>query len=160
VAALLPMEKLSKRYFFESDMLFRLNSIRAVTVDVPIKAHYADEHSSLSLKKTLIEFPFLHLKNLLKRLFYSYFLRDFNLASINLVIGVAFLIFGTLFGASRWIRGYEMNLMATPGTVMLAALPIVLGWQSLMSFINFDITNIPQRPLHRNLGPSSLSHDD
>ena len=151
VASCLPMEKLSRRYFFESDMLFRLNSLRAVTVEVPIKARYAGEHSSLSLTRTLFEFPFLHLRNFVKRLFYSYFLRDFNLASINLVLGVLLLTFGIVFGINRWIRGYEMNLLASPGTVMLAALPVVLGWQSLMSFVNFDLTNIPHRPLQGNL---------
>ena len=151
VAACLPNEKLSRRYFFESDILFRLNSLRAVTVDVPLQAHYAGEPSSLSLTRTLIEFPFLHLRNFAKRVFYNYFLRDFNLASINLVIGFLLVTFGTVFGVNRWIRGYEMNLLASPGTVMLAALPIVLGWQSLMSFINFDLTNIPHHPLHQNL---------
>jgi dolichol-phosphate mannosyltransferase len=148
-ASLLPLQKLSKRYFFESDMLFRLNSIRAVVVDVPVKSIYADEQSNLSISRTLAVFPFLHLRNFAKRLFYNYLLRDFNLASVNLMVGSALITFGTIFGALRWIRGYEMNLVASPGTVMLAALPIVLGWQSLMSFINFDVSNIPRRPLQR-----------
>ncbi len=156
VAARLPMEKLSRRYFFESDILFRLNTLRAVTVDVPLKAHYAGEHSSLSLMKTLVQFPLLHLRNFCKRLFYNYFLRDFNLASINLVLGLMLLCFGIVFGISRWISGIEMNLRASSGTVMLAALPIVLGWQSLMSFINFDLTNIPHRPLHHSLQENAL----
>jgi glycosyltransferase involved in cell wall biosynthesis len=148
-ASLLPMEKLSKRYFFESDMLFRLNALRAVAVDVPLKSRYGEESSNLNIVKALFDFPCLHMRNYLKRLFYNYFLRDFNLASFNLLIGLALVSFGVLFGAIRWIHGYEMNLVASPGTVMLAALPIVLGWQSLMSFINFDLTNVPRRPIQR-----------
>lgn len=151
VAACLPAHKLSRRFFFESDMLFRLNSLRAVTVEVPLEARYADEHSNLSPIRALVEFPLFHLRNFIKRIFYNYFLRDFNLASINLVVGLLLIAFGVLFGVSRWIRGYEANVFASPGTVMLAALPIVLGWQSLMSFINFDLTNIPHHPIHRNL---------
>ena len=37
---LVPLEKVSKRYFFESDMLFRLNTARAVVLDMPMDANY------------------------------------------------------------------------------------------------------------------------
>jgi len=56
VAALLPLNKISRRYFFESDMLFRLNTIRAVVVDVPMAAKYADEVSHLSIPNILGDF--------------------------------------------------------------------------------------------------------
>src|SRR5690606_32001950 len=36
VARYLPLSKISKRYFFESDMLFRLNTLRAVVHDIPM----------------------------------------------------------------------------------------------------------------------------
>ena len=44
----IPLYKVSKRYFFESDMLFRLSIIRAVVWDVPMDAKYGDEKSNLS----------------------------------------------------------------------------------------------------------------
>lgn len=50
------LDKLSKRYFFESDILFRLNLINAKVVDVPMDAIYEDEESNLHIKK--IVFPF------------------------------------------------------------------------------------------------------
>ena len=31
---------------------------------------------------------------------------------------------------------------------MLAALPVLLGGHMLISAINFDIANVPRRPLH------------
>ena len=40
------LEAIHKRYFFESDMLFRLNILRAVVVDIPIQAEYGEETSS------------------------------------------------------------------------------------------------------------------
>ena len=43
----LPLERISKRYFFETDMLFRLNILRAVVMDIPMDAIYADEQSNL-----------------------------------------------------------------------------------------------------------------
>lgn len=150
-AALLPLNKLSKRYFFESDMLFRLNVLRAVVLEVPMAAHYAGEHSNLSITKAMFEFPLLHMRNLIKRIFYEYFLRDFNIASINLVLGTVLLLFGIAFGSVHWIRGYAFDILASPGTVMLAALPVILGTQLLLSFINFDLANVPRRPLQRIL---------
>ena len=149
--AALPLEKLSRRYFFESDVLFRLNSLRAVVADVPIEARYGDEWSGLSVVQSLVRFPLCHLRNYGKRLFYNYFLRDFNIASVNLLIGLVLVTFGVLYGSVHWIRGYQLDVLASPGTVMLAALPIVLGWQALLSFVHLDVANIPRQPLQRVL---------
>ena len=58
-ARLLPLievERVAKGYFFETDMLFRLGLIRAVVRDVPIPARYADEVSSLRIRRTLLPF--------------------------------------------------------------------------------------------------------
>ena len=100
----LPLDKLSRRFFFESDMLFRLNLLRTVIDSVPLDARYADEHSSLSPLKSLLVFPFLHTRNLAKRILYSYFLRDFGVASVNLVAGAVFTSFGAMFGLAKWIE--------------------------------------------------------
>lgn len=151
VAELLPFQKLSKRYFFESDMLFRLNTLRAVVVDVPLKARYADEPSSLNAFKELFHFPFCHLRNFAKRIFYNYLLRDFNIASVNLLVGAVLLTFGVVFGAIHWIRAHHTEVFASSGTVMVAALPIILGTQFLLSFIHFDVTSVPRSPIHRTL---------
>jgi glycosyltransferase involved in cell wall biosynthesis len=145
----LPWSKLSPRYFFESDMLFRLNTLRAVVTDVPLVARYGDEESNLKISNALLQFPFFHARNLAKRVFYNYFLRDFNAASVNLVLGLVMVVFGTVFGTYRWVQGAALDIVATPGTVMVAALPVILGFQSLLSFIQFDVSNTPHRPLQK-----------
>ena len=38
IAKYLPFEKISNRYFFETDMLFRLNTLKAVVIDIPMEA--------------------------------------------------------------------------------------------------------------------------
>ena len=53
VAACLPFGRISRRYFFESDMLFRLNTLRAVVVDIPMHASYGDEVSNLRISKVV-----------------------------------------------------------------------------------------------------------
>ena len=79
VLAKLPLEKISRRYFFETDMLFRLNVARATVVDVPMDAVYGAEISNLKVSRVLADFGFKHFRNACKRIFYSYFLRDMSL---------------------------------------------------------------------------------
>ena len=143
----LPLEKINNRYFFESDMLFRLATIRAVVRDFPMKAVYADEKSSLKIQKIIFEFPFRYFISFHKRIFYLYILRDFNAGTIQLFLGIIFTLFGFIFGAVNWYYSVKQGLPATSGTVMLASLPLILGVQFLISSLNFDLQNVPERPI-------------
>jgi len=62
VLAELPLEKLHRGYFFESDMLFRLNTIGAVVEDVPMQAKYAGEHSGLRISRVWLPFWINHMR--------------------------------------------------------------------------------------------------
>ena len=154
VARRLPFAKLSRRYFFESDVLFRLGILRAVVCEVPMSAVYGGESSSLVIRKVLGEFAWKHGVNTVKRIFYSYYLRNFNIASIEILAGVVFLVFGVWFGASQWIEGAQANVPATSGTVMVAALPVIVGVQLILAFLSYDLQNVPREILHRRLEPA------
>src|SRR5881394_3799447 len=92
VARALPLEKIARDYFFESDLLFRLATVRAVAVDVPMPASYGTAPSSLRVGRVAATFPGRYLLRTMKRLFYSYFLRDFNAGTVQLLFGsVSFL---------------------------------------------------------------------
>lgn len=147
----LAMDKLSRRYFFESDMLFRLNIIRAVVVDVPMDACYGDEKSNLRIRQVVGEFLGKHLRNFGKRVFYNYFLRDMTAASLELVLGLLALGFGLLFGGYHWIVASLHNIPTATGTIMLAALPTLFGLQLLLAFVTFDVANVPRRPIQLDL---------
>lgn len=151
VAARLPMESVSKRYFFETDLLFRLNTLRAVVVDIPMDARYGDETSGLKVSQILGEFFFKHLRNTFKRVFYNYFLRDLSVASFELVAGLALLLFGVAFGGWHWQASLASGEAATAGTVMVSALSLLLGTQLLLSFLAYDIASVPRRALHPRL---------
>lgn len=148
VLKLLPLDKISKDYFFESDMLFRLGTLRAVVLDVPQRAIYEDEKSNLSIAKSLWSFFYCHTRNFYKRIVYNYFIRDFHVASIEWILGPALLIFSFIFGISAWSSSVYQGVSASAGTVMLAALPFIAGLQLLLSAIQFDIQNQPRMPLH------------
>ena len=149
-ALLLPLDKLSERYFFETDILFRLNSIKAVTVDIPMSAKYADEVSNLKISRVVFEFSAKHAKNFFKRIFYNYYLRDMSLASVELPLGIALLAFGCVFGVSSWLHSANSGIATTSGTVMLSAMPIIIGVQLILAFLAYDISAFPTRPLQNN----------
>ncbi len=145
---LLELDKVSRRYFFESDMLFRLGIARAVVVDVPMRARYGQETSHLKIGQILHEFAWKHLRNFVKRIAYSYFLRDMTLASLELVVGALMLMFGLVYGGVRWWEALETAVATPLGTIMLAALPTLLGIQLLLAFMGHDVANQPRQVLH------------
>lgn len=147
---LLPLDKISNRYFFESDLLFRLNILTARVVDVPMHAHYADEVSNMKPLREIPRFASAHLRNFGKRIFYNYFIRSFSVASVELVLGTLLMVFGVLYGLTHW----GADVPATAGTVMIAALPIIIGAQLLLAFLNYDIQSVPRVALHPRLASS------
>lgn len=154
VAGALPLDRVSKRYFFESDLLFRLNIVRAVVREIPMDARYGDEESGLRLSSALVEFAAKHTANALKRIFYNYFLRNFSFASLELLLGTALCLFGGWVGVTQWSRSIATGELASSGTVMLAALPVVLGIQMLLAFLAYDMQSVPQQPVHRTIQPT------
>lgn len=151
VASHLPFEKISNRYFFESDMLFRLNIMRCVVMDIPMDAQYGDEVSNLRVKAIMGEFLGKHLRNFGKRVIYSYFLRDLSPASLHLVTGAMLTMFGSIYGIGSWLSSARSGVVTAPGTVMLAALPVILGLQFLLAFVAHDTQSTPRQPMHKRL---------
>lgn len=146
---MIPLHKIDKRYFFESDMLFRLNTVRAVVYDLPMAAKYGEEISHLKISRVILAFPCKYINRFLKRIFYNYFLRDFNIGSVELIVSLILIVLGSAFGFYNWYLSIHRGIPATSGTVMLASLPIILGFQSLLAAINYDVTNIPRMPVHK-----------
>jgi glycosyltransferase involved in cell wall biosynthesis len=151
VARALPLDKISPSYFFESDMLFRLYLLRAVIADVPMRASYGSERSHLRVSRVIGEFARKHCRNAFLRIFYTYGLRDFSVASVELAAGMLLLTFGLGFGTWRWAVSVASGVPATAGTVFVAALPVILGFQLLLAFLHFDVDNVPSRPIHSEL---------
>jgi glycosyltransferase involved in cell wall biosynthesis len=145
----LPLDKISDRYFFETDMLFRLNTARAVVADVPLPARYSGEISSLRVRLIIGEFLVKHVRNFMKRIIYNYYLRDMSIASIELPVGLVLSVFGFVYGAVKWMQAIGGARPTPTGTVMLSVLPLLLGVQLLLAFLAFDIASVPRRPLSR-----------
>lgn len=153
VARQLAFHKISKRYFFETDMLFRLNLLRAVVVDIPMKAVYGDEVSNLRIHRIVGEFFTKHVRNFLKRIFYNYYLRDMNVGSVALLFGLPLACFGTVFGLYEWAASLITGVPRSLGTIMLAAISLLVGLQFILTFISQDVAAVPNQPIHKRLGP-------
>jgi len=151
VLKLLPLNEIDERFFFETDILYHLRKIDARVMDIPMKARYADETSNLKVGKIIFSFALKHTKNIIKRIFYQYFIKDFGIATIQLVLGLILLPFGTITGIVKWRESIITGQTASSGSVMLAALPIILGIQLLLSFLSYDIASVPETPISMTL---------
>lgn len=147
--AKLPLAKLSQRYFFESDMLFRLSVIGAVVFDVPMRAIYRDEVSNLKIRRVLWEFPLRHAVNLMKRIFYRYYLREWSIASFYIPFSFSLLTFGLAFGLGSFASASSAGRETSAGQATIAAVAIILGFQLYLSFLAYDVEAEPKVSLQR-----------
>jgi len=153
VASYLHLHRISRRYFFETDILFHLNTLRAVVTDVPMDAVYSDENSSLVISRVIGEFLLKHLRNFGMRLFLNYFLRDMTVATIELFAGLLLFGFGVVYGSIHWLHALATKMPTPLGIIMLAALPTIAGLQMLLAFLSFDVANVPSRPIGACMPP-------
>jgi hypothetical protein len=137
-------------------MLFRLATLRAVVRDVPMPSRYGDEASSLRVGRVAAVFPFKYLRAMVKRIFYAYFLRDFNAGTLQLCLGIVIGGAGAVFGIASWIHSAVTGVPATAGTVMLAGLPVLAGIQFLIGALHYDIEAVPREPLQGRLAMDDL----
>lgn len=144
------LQKVSDRYFFESDMLFRLNLAGAVVQDVPMAARYGNEKSNLSVARSIFEFAWKHFVNFNKRIFYRYYLREWSIASLEWPLAIFFLIFGFVFGLSSITSSAASGNPVTAGQVTLSSLTLIIGLQLLLAFVSYDIQAEPKESIqHR-----------
>ncbi|HEY6074647.1 MAG TPA: glycosyltransferase family 2 protein, partial [Anaerolineales bacterium] len=145
--AQLPLERVDRRYYFETWMLANLYLLGAYVVDVPMPARYGNERSSLSMRQAALEFPLKLLGTLARRLWLKYFLYDFSMMSIYLLSGIPLILFGLIFGIVKWIKYAGLGIPAPTGTVILPTLALILGIQILLSAIEIDMNSVPRQPL-------------
>jgi glycosyltransferase involved in cell wall biosynthesis len=150
VFSALDVKRIHRRYFFETSMLIELNLIRAVVLDVPMPARYRGEISSLSVSRSLFTFAYYLLRGFFRRLWLTYFVLDFSPGSLYMVMGALMGLFGTAWGLYFWNKSTRTGVPASTGTVMIAVLPVILGFQMLLQALAHDIQNVPRSVLPRS----------
>ena len=145
--AQLPLDQIDPGYYFETSMLSHLYLLDAFILDVPIPARYRGEKSSMSIRRVLIEFPIKLSRTLLRRIILKYFIFDFSMTSVYLLTGIPLLLFGLIFGITKWIQYARLDIPAPTGTVILPTLSVILAIQILLSAIEIDLNSTPRKAL-------------
>ncbi len=147
VLAALPLDRIDRGYFFETSMLANLYLLDAFVLDVPIPARYGAEVSNLSIWRAAVEFPVKLIATFFRRIALRYFIYDFSMMSVYLLVGIPLLLFGLIFGITKWIQYAGLGTTAPTGTIMLPTLSMILGIQILLSAIEIDMNALPRQPL-------------
>lgn len=134
------LNRVADRYFFESSMLIEMHYTGARISEVNMPAIYGDEHSNLSVGKTFVSFPPRLIAAWLRRLHLSYFVYDFNICSLYILVGLPSFLFGLIFGLCEWIHYASISSPSPTGTIMVAVLTFILGFQMLLAAAQYDIT--------------------
>ncbi|MEA2666960.1 MAG: dolichol-phosphate mannosyltransferase [Candidatus Eremiobacteraeota bacterium] len=137
----LELERLADRYFFEIDLLCALGLRRAAIAELEMEPIYAGEQSSLSIVRTLLAFPGLLFARFVRRLFVQYVLADINVATLYAALGVPLFLGGAVFGAVQWHLSSVTAIPRTSGTVVLALLLFIVGFQLVLQAIAFDVAD-------------------
>jgi dolichol-phosphate mannosyltransferase len=151
VAAELAGKTIARRYFFESDLLYHLGTIRAVVKDIPMRSRYGSEESSLRIFRVILPFLYYHARNSVKRFIGQYLVRDFSVASVEVIAGVVAITIGAWVGLDWLLSRPDSSTAASAGVVMAAVAPFIIGVQFLLSALNFDVLNVPKEPIHKAL---------
>ena len=140
----LDLKAIHKRYFFENDMLVHLNFFGFRVKDVAIPACYGEEESNMNVFKVGVTFPLLLVRRYFHRIYQKYVLRDFSPIALFLFLGLILFFWGVFYGAYLWLKTAASGVATPTGTIMLAVLPLVLGFQLLLESIVLDVQETPR----------------
>ncbi len=141
---LLDLGRLSRRYFFENDMLINLNIFDARVCDVAMPSRYGTERSSMRLGRILCSFPFHLFRGYWHRFYRKHVLRDFSPVALFMLTGLPLLAWGTGFGLYTWGQSWLQNQFASTGTVMLSVLPFLVGFELVLQALVLEIRDTPR----------------
>lgn len=134
-----PWRSFANSYFFEISVLCELGLRRLPILELEMPTIYTGAPSSLSIPKVLWEFPPRLLRLTLRRVLLQYFVFDVNLASLYLAFGALLLLAGGGWGIYQWIVSSVTHVSRSTGTVMLAVLPFLMGFQLVLNALMVDV---------------------
>lgn len=147
---LLPWQNFEDSYFFEMSVLCELGLKRLPIVELEMPTIYTSAPSSLSISRVIAEFPPKLARRMFRRLMLQYFIFDINLGSVYMLVGFMLLLFGLTFGTYEWIDGSVNHVGKPIGTVMMAALPVMMGFQLILNALMYDV-QFAQKTYHEVL---------
>jgi glycosyltransferase involved in cell wall biosynthesis len=138
------IEALADCFFFETDMLFRLNLVDAVVADVALPACYPGSGSNLRLRRVAPRFALMTASRLLRRLRAKYFSGAWNLGSVKLLAATALIAAAAGLAGWRW-----MQPLSGSGAAGAATTCLLLGLGLLAAAALYDARKAARNPLSR-----------
>jgi glycosyltransferase involved in cell wall biosynthesis len=135
----LNLDRIDRGYSFENSMLINLNIVRARIGEVYLPTRYGDEVSSMSLWRIVSTFPFYLFRGFLYRIYHKYLFRSLSPFALLFGFGLVAMAWGTVWGGYAWLQSFRSGVVATTGTIILALLPLLLGWSSLLQALVLDV---------------------
>lgn len=139
---LVPLDRLSKRYEFENDLLIWLNIANVRARDVNIAARYGAETSSIRLRTFVPRISGLLFRGFWRRMWLKHMLWSFSPIALMFFAGLAALLFG--LGVGLWVTAVALGGQTpTAGTTVLAVVPFFCGFILLVQAMVLDIQATP-----------------
>ncbi len=135
----LKLDGIARDYFFENDMLIRLNVVDARVVDVATSSLYGSEVSSVRIGRVSWTFPPRLLRGFIWRFVRRHLMNDFGLIGFLAIVGTLFTLFGGVFGLYNWVLSASRGVPTTTGTVMIAVVPLILGIQMMLQALSLEV---------------------
>ena len=96
------------------------------------------------MRRVLFPFFFLLIRRTFYRVYMKYMLRDFSPIALFLLSGIPLFLWGIVFGAYQWWSHAQLGIVTPTGTVIVAVVPLILGFQLLLQALVLDIQNSPR----------------
>jgi len=139
----LPLDRLSRRYEFENDILIWLNILDVRVADVSIPARYGAEESTIRLWSAAPRLMWVLFKGFWRRIWRKYVLWSFSPIALLLFGGLSLVAFGSLVGV--WTIAHTIGpATASAGTVILSVAPLITGIHMLIQAMTLDIQATPK----------------
>ena len=135
----LDLSRIDKGYFFENSMMILLNIVRAKIGEIYLPASYGDERSSMKLTRIIASFPVKLFKGFFYRIYQKYVFRSLSPFFLMFIFGLTGCVWGGVWGGWIWYKSYMTGIPATTGAVVLALLPLIVGWSTLLQAFVLDI---------------------
>jgi hypothetical protein len=130
-----------ERYDYETSMLTALSIAGARVKDHAVPAHYGEEKSSIKLIPTALHNLRAIWVGFWQRIYYKYILYSFHPIALLLFGGAILSLLGLLYGLFLTFERVFHHLSPSSGSVMLAILPLILGFQLLLTALIMDVSN-------------------
>ncbi len=137
----LPFELIGERYDYENTMLLAMGVINGKVKDCPVPAIYGDEVSTIKFFPVMRRALSVLFVGFWRRILYKYVIFNFHPLALFLFSGLFLSVVGFGYGAFLAIERIFAGVQPTSGTVMLAVLPMLVGFQLLLTAIVMDVNN-------------------